>query len=104
MSRPEIADHISNYIAARRKHLGFSLDHLASRMGCSKSHIWELEKGRLKNPTLWMALSLCDGLNCSLNELIGRDVSQPLFSSSEIALIDAHRQIFADPTPTHNQE
>jgi len=42
-----------------------------------------------------MMLALCDGLQCSLNELIGRDVSQPIFTAPEMALIDAHRRIFA---------
>lgn len=83
------------YINARRAKIGLSLDALAERTGMSKTHIWELEKGRAKNPTLWVILALCDGLQCSLNELIGRDVSQPIFTASEMALIDAHRRIFA---------
>lgn len=93
---PEITAHMGEYIARRRDALGLSLDALAERIGCSKAHVWELEKGRSKNPTLWMVLALCDGLQCSLNDLLGRDVSQPLFTASEMALIDAHRSIFAD--------
>lgn len=92
---PEITAHMGAFIASRRAELGISLDALADRIGCSKAHVWELEKGRSKNPTLWMILALCDGLQCSMNDLLGRDVSQPVFTASEMALIDAHRRIFA---------
>lgn len=92
---PKITEHMSQYINARRAQLGLSLNDLAARTDMSKTHVWEIEKGRAKNPTLWIILALCDGLQCSLNDLIGRDVSQPLFTASEMALIDAHRRIFA---------
>ena len=92
---PEITNHMAAFIAVRRSDLGLSLDDVAERIGASKTHIWELEKGRAKNPTLWMVLALCDGLQCSLNDLLGRDISQPLFTAPEMALIDAHRRIFA---------
>lgn len=92
---PDITAHMGKYINSRRKALGLSLDGLAERIDCSKTHIWELEKNRSKNPTLWMILALCDGLQCSLNDLLGRDLSQPAFTASEMALIDAHRRIFA---------
>ena len=99
MNRPDrytdITDHMGQFILERRKALGLSLDALADRINCSKAHVWELEKGRSKNPTIWMALGLCKGLQCSLNDLLGRDVSQPLFTASEMALIDAHRRIFS---------
>lgn len=98
MQRPdkhiEITAHMGQYINARRARLGLSLDALAQRTDMSKTHVWEIEKGRAKNPTLWVILALCDGLQCSLNDLIGRDVSQPIFTASEMALIDAHRRIY----------
>lgn len=92
---PEITSHMSRFIKRRRRELGLSLDEVAKRMGGSKAHIWQLETGGSKNPTLWMILGLCEALHCSLNELIGRDVSQPIYSRNEMALIDAHRRIFA---------
>lgn len=92
---PYITAHMGDFIKSRRDSLGLSLDEVAVRAGCTKSHIWELEKGRSKNPTITMALALCEALQCSLNDLLGRDVSQPIFTASEMALIDAHRRIFA---------
>lgn len=94
--QPMITAHMSTYIYVRRKELGLSLDELAARAGSSKSHIWALERRRSKNPTLWLILALCDALQCSLNSLLGADVSQPIFSEREMALIDAHRRIYPE--------
>jgi len=95
---PEITSHMASFIRDRRKALGLSLDDVANRMDSSKAHIWKLENGCSKNPTLWMILGLCEALQCSLNALIGKDVSQPLFTEPEMALIDAHRKIFGGPS------
>lgn len=94
---PTITTHMAAYIQARRKALGLSLGGLAARVGSSKAHIWALERGQSKNPTLWLILALCEALQCSLNSLIGQDVSQPAFTDKEMALIEAHRRIFAAP-------
>ncbi|WP_236761822.1 helix-turn-helix domain-containing protein [Agrobacterium tumefaciens] len=91
---PMITAHMATYISVRRHELGLSLEQVAERCGSSKAHIWALERRKSKNPTLWLILALCDALNCSLNSLIGADVSQPMFSEQEMALIDAHRRIF----------
>lgn len=92
--QPIITAHMATYIHVRRHELGLSLEGVAKRAGCSKAHLWALEHRQSKNPTLWMILALCDALQCSLNSLIGADVSHPLFSDKEIALIDAHRRIY----------
>lgn len=89
-----ITAHMATYILVRRKELGLSLDNVATRAGCSKAHLWALEHRQSKNPTLWLLMALCNALQCSLNSLIGVDVSQPMFSDDEMALIDAHRRIF----------
>jgi transcriptional regulator with XRE-family HTH domain len=101
---PFVTAHMATYIRVRRHELGLSLDQLAERCGSSKSHIWALERRQSKNPTLWLILSLCDGLQCSLNSLIGADVSQPMFSEQEMALVDAHRRIFLVGGSTHNPD
>lgn len=89
-----LVTHMSAFISKRRTEIGLSLDEVSERAGIAKSHIWELEKGRSKNPTIATALALCDALQCSLNNLLGQDVSQPRFTDQEIALIAAHRSIF----------
>ncbi len=95
MERPsEIVSHMGPFIRQRRKGLRLSLQDVADRCGCTKSHVWELENGRTTNPTISTALALCRALQCNLNSLLGIDVSQPNFSDDEMALIAAHRQIF----------
>lgn len=91
---PKVMAHMAAFILERRKELRLSLEEVAIRCKSSKTHIWELEKGRSKNPTLWMLLGLCEALQCSMNSLIGVDISQPMYTENEMALIDAHRQIF----------
>ncbi len=92
---PLVTAHMATYIHVRRHELGLSLEDVAKRAGSSKAHIWALERRQSKNPTLWLILALCDALQCSLNSLIGADVSQPMFTEQEMALVDAHRRIFA---------
>lgn len=101
---PIITAHMSTFIHVRRKALGLSLEGLAKRVGSSKAHIWALERRQSKNPTLWMILALCEALQCSLNSLIGVDVSQPMFSEQEMALIDAHRRIFHQDNGANSDE
>lgn len=91
---PTITAHMATFIHVRRHELGLSLEDVAKRAGSSKAHIWALERRQSKNPTLWLILALCEALQCSLNSLIGHDVSQPIFTEQEMALIDAHRRIF----------
>jgi transcriptional regulator with XRE-family HTH domain len=55
----------------------------------------EIEQGRSRNPTVKLALGLCEALSTPLNDLLGLDVSQPKFTEDEMALIAAHRAIFA---------
>ena len=92
--RDEIAAHIGPFVRQRRSKLGLSLQQVADRAGYTKSHIWEMEQGRSTNPTVDLCISLCEALQCSLNSLLGYDVSQPKLSDDEMALIAAHRQIF----------
>ena len=89
-----IVDHIGVTIAARRNALGLSLEEVAKRANCTKSHVWEMEKGKSKNPTIKQTLALCEALQCSLNTLLGLEVAQPIITDHELSLIAAHRKIF----------
>lgn len=39
-------------IRMRREALGMSLADVAKAAGCTKSHVWELEQGRSRNPSV----------------------------------------------------
>lgn len=71
----------SEMIAARMKELRaerkISLQELADRAGTSKSHIWSLEQGRSRNPTIEMALSIANALGVSFDYLAGLSSDRP---------------------------
>lgn len=90
-----IVRNIGPAIQKRRAELGISLEEVARRASCTKSHVWELEKGRSVNPTITMLLAVASALNTNINALLGTDISQPTLSDDELELIHHHRRIFA---------
>lgn len=66
-------------LAAKLKELrlrkGLSLQDLAEAVGASKAHIWDLEQGRAKNPTIEILRALSSKLGTTIADLIGEDLS-----------------------------
>jgi transcriptional regulator with XRE-family HTH domain len=64
-------------LAAKLKNLrirkGKSLNELAMEVGASKAHIWDLETGRAKNPTIDLLTKLASALGTSISELVGEN-------------------------------
>lgn len=56
-------------IAAERERLDLSLQEVADRAGITKSHMWELEKGRAVNPTVATVHGLAKALGIPFVEL-----------------------------------
>lgn len=50
-----------------------SLQELADAIGASKAHVWDLEQGKTKNPSLALLTSLSRALGVSIKELVGED-------------------------------
>src|SRR5208337_829964 len=50
-----------------------SLQELADEIGASKAHIWELETGRAKNPSIELLSLLAKALRASVADLIGEN-------------------------------
>ncbi|WP_135507621.1 helix-turn-helix domain-containing protein [Roseovarius aestuariivivens] len=48
-----------------------SLQQVADAIGISKAHIWELEKGRSKNPSFDLVRKLAGHFGVSIDELVG---------------------------------
>ncbi len=58
-------------IKESRKARGMSLDALAKASGMSKPHIWELERGTSKNPSIRAVWSIAGGLAVTPAYLLG---------------------------------
>ena len=54
---------LGQMIKQRRGSLGMSLDDVAQAAGCTKSHIWEMEQDRSRNPTVAMVYGLSQALS-----------------------------------------
>src|SRR3954465_8914172 len=52
---------------------GESLQDVATAVGVSKAHIWELEKGRTDNPSMGLVTRLADHFGVSISFLVGED-------------------------------
>ncbi len=56
---------------------GESLQDVATAVGVSKAHVWELEKGRAENPSMALVTRLADHFGVSLGYLVGEDLDAP---------------------------
>ena len=75
------ADKVAKTIASRcialREQHGLSLQDVADRADLSKSHIWELEQGRARNPTVDTAVRLARAFGVSLDYMTGLSDKAP---------------------------
>ena len=59
-----------------RTQRGQSLQVVADAVGASKAHIWELEKGTTKNPSIELLKSLAEHFGVTIASLVGEDPSE----------------------------
>jgi transcriptional regulator with XRE-family HTH domain len=52
---------------------GKSLQEVADAIGASKAHLWDLEMGKSKNPSIDLLRKLSDYLNVSITRLVGEE-------------------------------
>ena len=50
-----------------------SLQEVADAVGSSKAHIWEIERGGSKNPSMELLTRLADHFNISVSALVGEE-------------------------------
>lgn len=67
---------ISERLFSLRQKSGQSLQDVADAVGVSKAHVWELEKGRSKNPSFDLVRKLAGHFGVSLDVLTG-DSQEP---------------------------
>jgi len=77
-----------------------SLQTVADAVGVSKPHIWELEKGKVKSPSVELVTKLASFYNVTLDYLAGTKEKEYQMSSStlfrdidESSLSDAEKEI-----------
>lgn len=62
-------------IAELRRATGESLQDVADSVGVTKTHIWELERGRTKNPSLAVIEGLANHFKVSIASLVNEDIN-----------------------------
>jgi transcriptional regulator with XRE-family HTH domain len=62
---------LANKLANLRKQSGESLQSVGEAVGASRGHIWEVETGRTKNPSLDLVRRLADHFSVSVAWLVG---------------------------------
>ena len=91
-------------LPARLKELrmkkGLSLQELAEAVGASKAHIWDLEQGRAKNPTIEILKSLSTALGTTIADLIGEDLSSSEPDSEAMVMFRDLKDLSADDRET----
>ena len=70
-----------------RQKSGESLQQVADKVGVSKAHVWELEKGRSRNPSFDLVRKLAAHYNVSIDVLCG-DAAEPSGKEMEISRIN----------------
>lgn len=66
-----------------------SLQEVADAIGVSKTHIWELEKGRSDNPSLEMLTKLANHFGVKISALVGEEIE----SATDGSLATMFRQV-----------
>ena len=72
-------------LRALRMKSKLSLQGLADKVGASKAHIWEMEQGNTKNPSLALLTELSRALNVPIKELVGESDSTTPEESAKLA-------------------
>jgi transcriptional regulator with XRE-family HTH domain len=67
---------IGEHLFSLRQKSGKSLQEVADKVGVSKAHIWELEKGRSKKPSFDLVRRLASHYGVSVDVLTG-DTAEP---------------------------
>lgn len=65
---------LATRIAELRRQRNESLQDVADAVGVTKTHIWELERGRARNPSLAVIEGLANHFRISIASLVGEDI------------------------------
>lgn len=77
MTAEDVADQIARRCVLLRGERKLSLQEVADRAGLSKSHVWDMEQGRARNPTVDTAVRLARAFGVSLDYMTGLSDNAP---------------------------
>lgn len=77
---------LANRLKELRIRKKLSLQDLADHIGASKAHVWDLETGRSKNPTIELLTKLAQALGTSISDLVGENPDDDEQSPEVIAM------------------
>jgi transcriptional regulator with XRE-family HTH domain len=86
---------ISERLFELRQKSGESLQQVADAAGVSKAHVWELEKGRSKNPSFELVRALARHFGVSIDVLVGEEAA-PSMKEQRIDRIHRDLQDLSD--------
>lgn len=79
---------IEERLFSLRQKSGESLQEVADKVGVSKAHVWELEKGRSRNPSFELVRKLAAHYGVSIDVLTG-DAEEP--GAGDLQIERVHR-------------
>lgn len=77
LTAEDVAANLAKRCRDLREQRDLSLQAVADRAGLSKSHVWELEQGRSRNPTVDTAVRLARAFGVSLDYMTGLSRDAP---------------------------
>ncbi|MFK7745884.1 MAG: helix-turn-helix domain-containing protein [Roseobacter sp.] len=83
---------IGDRLFSLRQKTGESLQGVADKVGVSKAHVWELEKGRSRNPSFELVRKLAAHYGVSIDVLTG-DIAEP--DAEDLQMERIHRGLDA---------
>ena len=91
---------LANKLKELRIKKAMSLQDLATEVGASKAHIWDLETGRAKNPTIELLVKLSNTLGTSVADLIGERAGSDTDEPEVLAMFRDLKELSGDDRET----
>jgi transcriptional regulator with XRE-family HTH domain len=91
---------LGDKIKELRTRKNLSLQELADRVQASKAHIWELETGRARNPTLELITKLAGCFGVGVADLVGENPNSEFENPELVAMFRDFKGLNVDDRKT----
>ena len=86
---------IGERLFSLRQKSGESLQQVADSAGVSKAHVWELEKGRSRNPSFELVRKLAAHFNVGMDILVGKG-AEPSTEKQQVERIHRDLEVLSE--------